>query len=433
MGPSGIRTISPVRRIRGTLAVPGDKSISHRLLMLGAIADGVTRIQGLSPGDDCASTRACLAALGVDIREAAGPDGAAVTSLIGCGERGFVAPSTLLDAGNSGTTARLLMGLLAGRPLGATLSGDASLRRRPMGRVVDPLVLMGASIETTGGRLPASIDGRALHGIEYALPIPSAQVKSAILLAGLHADGVTRVREPRPTRDHTEVALGQFGARIDRVGDSLTLRGRQPLMAVDARVPGDPSSAAFWAAAAAGLPGSAVTIEGVCLNPTRTGFLHVLERFGAAVAAERTDDGHGEPTGTLRVAHRGLASVRIGEDEVPGVIDELPVLAALAALGGGIVVRGAEELRVKESDRISALVAGLRGLGAEVDEYPDGFAVDGTRSLAGGTADAAGDHRLAMAFAVAALGARGPSVIRGADAVSVSYPGFFDTLEALAG
>ena len=323
------------------------------------------------------------------------------------------------------------MGVLAGHAFRSTLSGDVSLRRRPMRRVADPLILMGARIATTDGRLPAMVEGGHLHAISYTTPVPSAQVKSAVLLAGLHASGTTTVIEPAPTRDHTERALAAFGApvTVDQAGIHVT--GGTVLRAVDMAVPGDPSAAAFWAAAAAALPGSAVEIPDVGLNPTRTAFLGVLQRVGAQVVVDVTDPPSTEPVGTLTVRHAGVGPVVIAPDEVPGLVDELPVLAALATHGGALAVTGAQELRHKESDRIAALAAGLRQLGADVEEFSDGFAVNGARQLSGGVADAAGDHRLAMAFAIAALGARDCSIIRGADVVSVSYPGFFEVLERL--
>jgi 3-phosphoshikimate 1-carboxyvinyltransferase len=425
------RVVRPARRFGGAVRVPGDKSISHRALILGALATGRTTIRGLAPGGDCRSTMACLAALGVGIREDADPDGGSVWHVEGRGLGGFAAPSRPLDAGNSGTTARLLMGVLAGHGFPATLTGDASLSRRPMRRVAEPLALMGARVDTTGGCLPATVEGGRLRGIAYEMPVPSAQVKSAVLLAGLHADDVTAVVEPQPTRDHTERALVAFGAAVSVENGRVAVCGRRALAAVDIAVPGDLSSAAFWAAAAAGIPGAAVMIEGVGVNPTRTACLGVFERMGAGVRVQAADGTGGEPQATVTVSHEALRHVEIEPSEVPGLIDELPALAALATHGGGLTVTGAGELRVKESDRIAALVAGLRALGADVDEYGDGFRVSGERRLRGGVADAAGDHRLAMAFAVAALGAEGDSRIRGAESVAVSYPGFFDTLERL--
>jgi 3-phosphoshikimate 1-carboxyvinyltransferase len=410
--------------------VPGDKSISHRALILGALAAGRTTVRGLAQGGDCRSTRACLAALGVRIEESQGPEGP-ILHVEGRGLGGLLPPVAPLDAGNSGTTARFLMGVLAGHGFAATLTGDASLSRRPMLRVAGPLGLMGARIDTTDGHLPATVTGGALRGITYEMPVASAQVKSAILLAGLHAEGVTTVVEPEQTRDHTERALAMFGASVSVAGRTVSVSGGGSLAAVDLSVPGDPSSAAFWAAAATALPGAEVEIEGVGLNPTRTSFLGVLERMGARVETTRAPVGAGEPMGVMSVRHASLRGVVIAPHEVPGLIDELPALAAAATHGGALSVSGAAELRVKESDRISALAAGLRGLGANVEEFADGFRIDGSQRLAGGVADAAGDHRLAMAFAIAALGASGASRIIGAEAVAVSYPGFFDTLEEL--
>lgn len=410
--------------------MPGDKSISHRALILGALATGRTTIRGLAPGGDCRSTMACLAALGVDINARPGEEGP-VWLVEGRGLGGLTAPGGPLDAGNSGSTARFLMGVLAGHAFAATLTGDASLSRRPMGRVAEPLELMGARVATTAGCLPATVQGGPLRGIAYATPVPSAQVKSAVLLAGLHAEGVTVVSEPQQSRDHTERALAAFGGDITVARGRVSLRGRRALAAADIAVPGDPSSAAFWAAAAAGIPGAAVVIDGVSVNPTRTAFLDVIARMGASVSVQAGDEAGGEPRGTVTVKHETLRPVEVLPQDVPGLIDELPALAALATFGGGLAVSGAGELRVKESDRIAMLVGGLRALGADAEERRDGFLVSGERQLAGGTADAAGDHRLAMAFAIAALGARGDSRIRGAESVAISYPGFFDALERL--
>jgi 3-phosphoshikimate 1-carboxyvinyltransferase len=423
--------VLPAGRIAGRLSVPGDKSISHRALLLAALADGPSRLTNLGPGDDCRSSAACLIQLGVQIERNPVRPGDAVVRGRGLG--GLVRPAAELDAGNSGTTTRLLLGILAGHDWPARITGDESLRRRPMLRVLEPLALMGAALTATGGRLPVDIRGGRLHGIEYTLPVASAQVKSCIMLAALHAAGTTTIHEPSPTRNHTELALRQFGVSLEADGAGLIrLAGGQRLSPVSLRVPGDPSSAAFWAVAAAALPGSDVVIEDVSLNPTRTAFLDVLRRAGARIDVEAPDT-LGEPVGTLRVRHEALRPIIIEPADVPALIDELPVLAALATFGGGLAVSGAAELRVKESDRIAELVRGLRALGGEADERPDGFIIDGRRRLRGGTADASGDHRLAMAFAIAALGATGPSHILGAAAVSVSYPGFFATLEALRG
>jgi 3-phosphoshikimate 1-carboxyvinyltransferase len=409
--------------------MPGDKSISHRYVMLGAIARGVTEIAHLAPGRDVAATAACLQQLGASI-EATG-DGA--VRIHGRGGSDFRSPDTPLDAGNSGTTMRLLAGLLAGYPVNVTLTGDDSLSRRPMRRVIDPLVAMGAEITSRDGRPPLAIAGRTLDAIEWSPPVASAQVKSAILLAGLRANGRTTVREILSTRDHTERAFRVFGLSAMVDGRSCSVAGGQLAVAPDRplTVPGDPSSAAMWAATAAALPGSDVRIDSVCLNPLRLGFTAALRRMGATVDVLADRDAAGEPVGTLRVRHDGHARTVIDPVDVPDLIDELPVLAARAALGGGLEVRGAGELRVKESDRISALVSGFRALGVDASEHPDGFVVNGDRKPAGGTADAAGDHRLVMAFTLVALGASGPSVIRGADAVGVSYPQFEQDLSRL--
>ena len=424
-------TIDPAGCVRGRLRVPGDKSISHRYALLAALAAGTSTIANYAPGADCAATLRCLRALGVDVRAgtpAAG--GPATVTVHGRGPGGLQAPATVLDAGNSGTTMRLLAGVLAGQPFESVITGDASLRRRPMQRIVDPLGRMGARIGTADGRPPLTIGSASLRGIAYATPVASAQVKSATLLAGLHAAGTTRVTERVPTRDHTERALPVFGARVSRTDGGVEVAGGQRLHPAAVQVPGDPSSAAFWAAAAAALPGSAVEIVDVGLNPTRTAFLDVLTAAGADVAVEPAGTDAGEPFGIVRVRHRTLRPMRVEADQVPGLIDELPALAALASHGAALHVSGAAELRAKESDRIAVLAAGLRALGGAVDERPDGFSVHPTR-LTGGTVDAAGDHRMAMAFAVAALGAGGPTTITGHEVVEVSYPEFFTTLASL--
>ena len=406
--------------------MPGDKSIAHRYAILAALATGRSVIRGFAPGADCRSTLSCLESLGARLSHSGD-----IVIVIGRGLGGFSSPNAPIDAGNSGTTARLLAGVLAGLPFSTTLTGDDSLRRRPMRRVIEPLSRMGARIESDGGRLPMTIRGGPLQALDYVAEVPSAQVKSAILLAGLRASGTTRVTEPRPTRNHSELAMRRFGADIRVAGSAIELTGGRQLVGADLDVPGDFSSAAFWCVAAASVPGSAIEVEGVGLNPSRTGLLAILERAGADVSAAVETTSSDEPAGRLRVAHRALQPFVIRPDEVPGVIDELPALAAMATQGGEITVTGAAELRVKESDRISALVAGLRALGADADELPDGFHVRARRPLRGGIADAVGDHRLAMAFAVAALGATGPTTILGASAVDISYPGFFEVLGSL--
>jgi 3-phosphoshikimate 1-carboxyvinyltransferase len=419
-------TVTPARRVRGRLQVPGDKSISHRYALLAAVADGSSRLTNYAPGADCRSTLSCLRQLGIEVRE----DSGGVT-IVGRGFSRWRSPEGPLDAGNSGTSMRMLMGLLAARPFTTTIVGDDSLSRRPMRRVIEPLTRMGARIGSVDGHAPVTIQGAPLRAISYEPDIPSAQVKSAVLLAGLHADGTTSVTEPAQTRDHTERAFTAFGLAVTVSGRRVSVVGGQRASGRQLAVPGDFSSAAFWMVAAAALPGSRIEIEHVGLNPTRTGLVDVLKRFGARVDIHETATAAGEPIGTIVVEADRAGSVEIAPEEVPILIDELPAIAALAAHGGEVSVRGAAELRVKESDRIAALVAGFRGLGIQAEERPDGFVVRGSGPPAGGAADARSDHRMAMAFAIAALGARHPSRIEGADAVAVSYPGFFDTLASL--
>jgi len=419
--------------------VPGDKSISHRYALLAALASGTSRLSNYSPGADCHSTLACLRGLGVGITE----DTAACGEIrdifiIGRGSGALSSPSSPLDAGNSGSTMRMLSGVLAAQPFVSHVIGDASLSRRPMRRIIDPLGRMGCRIDSADGRPPLTIHGTALHGITHRAEVPSAQVKSAILLAGIQASGTTTVVEPAQTRDHTEHALRAFGGtvQVEDGGTRVTVNGGQSLTARDLTVPGDFSSAAFWMVAAAAQPGSHVEIEDVGLNPSRTGLIDILRRFGARVQVDLTSDGSegaGEPRGTITVEGDRIGRLDIAAEEVPGVIDELPAIAALSGHGAEVSVHGAAELRVKETDRIAALVAGLRGLGISADERPDGFvAGERGRSTAGaGEADACGDHRMAMAFAIAALAGPSPSRIIGADSVVISYPGFFETLGRL--
>jgi 3-phosphoshikimate 1-carboxyvinyltransferase len=328
---------------------------------------------------------------------------------------------------------RLLAGIVAAHPFRTVLAGDDSLSRRPMKRVIAPLTAMGATIAAHDGRPPLTIEGARLHGITHQPDVPSAQVKSAVILAGLQADGETTVVEPVPTRDHTERALHAFGAGVHRANGRISVTGGQRLGARDLTVPGDVSSATFWVALAAGTPGADVEIEGVGLNPTRTAMLEVARRAGANVEAAPGNEDAGEPIGTIRIKYGAPRSFEIAPAEVPGLIDEIPALAALGAMlpdGAEMSVRGAAELRVKESDRITCLAEGFRAMGAAVEEFPDGFRLI-SRPLTGGTVDAAGDHRLAMAFALAATRAAGPTTILGASSVSVSYPGFFEALERL--
>jgi 3-phosphoshikimate 1-carboxyvinyltransferase len=431
--PADAALVRPAQRVSGRVEVPGDKSISHRYALLGAMADGRTSITGYSSGADCAATLACLRALGVAIKTPA----PATVEITGRGLHGLTRAEGPVDAANSGTTMRLLAGLAAAHPFRTVIIGDASLSRRPMGRVMEPLTQMGATIAADGGRPPLTIDGAALKGITYEPPVPSAQVKSSLLLAGLHAAGRTVVVEPAATRDHTERALTAFGVAVEQDGPRVAVAGGQRLQGRDVIVPGDISGAAFWCALAAGTPGSSIEIRGVGLNPSRTGLLRVLERAGAQIQAQAQveHEAAGEPIGRLTIAAGDPRSFVVDPAEVPGLIDELPALGALGTLlpeGLSMEVRGAAELRVKESDRIAALAAGFRALGANVVEYPDGFRIE-ARPLTGATVDAVGDHRLAMAFAVAASGASSPTTIAGAAAVDVSYPRFFEELQRLTG
>jgi 3-phosphoshikimate 1-carboxyvinyltransferase len=431
---SAAAVVHPAPRVRGRVRPPGDKSISHRYALLAAIAEGPSLIRGYSTGADCASTLRCLRGLGVSVEQASriAGDGTDVR-IAGLGPRGFRPPGSLLDAGNSGSTMRMLAGLLAAHAFPTTITGDDSLQRRPMRRIIVPLERMGARITSEDGRPPLTIHGSAsLSALDFIPEVPSAQVKSAVLLAGLHADGTTRVHETIGTRDHTERAVAAFGGRVIHTGRTVAVEGGQRLRGRELLVPGDISSAAFWMVAASALPGSELVVDEVGLNPTRTGIVDVLKRMGADVVLEGgAAAGEGEPMGTITVRHGELRTTHIAPGEVPGVIDELPVLAALATHGGELSVSGAEELRVKESDRISALADGLRRMGADIDEQPDGFHVRAARRLRGGEVDAHNDHRLAMAFAVAALGATGPTTIHDAGAAAVSYPEFFSVLESL--
>ncbi len=419
-------TISPVGRLAGRVRVSGDKSISHRAALVGALARGDTVIHNFLRADDCLHTLSCLKALGVSIED----DGDGVR-VRGAGAE-WREPPAALDAGNSGTTMRLLAGILAGQRFSAEITGDASLRRRPMDRVIAPLAQMGAQIVALGGGRfpPLRITGGPLRGITYTLPVASAQVKSAVLLAGLLAQGQTTVVEPTPTRDHTERMLAAFGAPVRRDGSrvSLTaaaLRGRE------VHIPGDISSAAFLLAAAAARPGSELTVEDVGLNPTRTGVFDVLRSLGARVDIRQTGEDNGEPVGSVAVRGHRLRGVSISGSLIPRVIDELPVLCVIAALAEGeTVISDAAELRVKESDRIAVIVRGLRALGGEVEERPDGLTVYGS-PLHGGRVQSAGDHRIAMAFAVAGLLADGPVTVEGAESIAISFPEFERILQEI--
>lgn len=422
--------VAPVAALRGSVTVPGDKSISHRGLMLAAMARGRSVLHGLSPGADVASTLACLRALGLGEPQGGGPGEVRIDGLA------WQLPGTAaLDAGNSGTTMRLLAGAVAGRPACCVLTGDPSLSRRPMGRVAIPLRQMGATVLLgEEDRPPVRVQGGHLHGIEYRMPVASAQVKSAILLAGLQASGGTTVVEPAPSRDHTERFLQWLGVPVAREGSSVVLAPgpHLPLPAFVLRVPGDFSSAAFWVVAALLVPGSEVILTGVGLNPTRTGLLEILALMGASVGAESTGDAP-EPVGTLRIRACALRGADVAGPVVANAIDELPLVAVAATQAEGVTtIRDAAELRVKESDRVAVLAAGLRALGADISETPDGMVVRGPARLHGGAVDAGGDHRMAMAFAVAALVASDPVTIAGWESTAISYPGFLDTLGVLA-
>ena len=417
--------------IEADIEVPGDKSISHRSAMFAALSDGACRLRNYLPGEDCLGTLRVLRQLGVTI-ESLSPSEHIVHGLRGR----FTEPQGDLDCGNSGTTMRLMSGLLAAQPFRCRLTGDASLSRRPMRRIMEPLERMGAVFEAEGegGCPPLVIRGTAgLRPLAYRLPVPSAQVKSAILLAGLFADGVTTVDQPVPTRDHTERLLEYFGVPVTREGTSVSVRGGTLPRARDVDVPGDVSSAAFWLVAAATQPGSSVRVRNLGLNPTRTGILAVLLRMGAKLREEEETRGPGEPCGRIEIVGRSLRGTEIGGAEIPNVIDELPVLAVAGALAGGTtVIKDAAELRVKESDRLAVVARHLAAMGADVTEHPDGLEIRGGRPLHGARLESHGDHRIAMAFAIAGLFADGETVIENASCVETSYPGFAGQLERIA-
>ncbi len=421
--------VTPVHGLQGQIRVPGDKSIAHRALMLNGIAYGTARIWDVPEGRDVQSTIRCLRHLGVHIEV----KGRTVV-IEGRGPSGWRSPTHPLDCGNSGTTMRLLAGLLAGQPLHVTLTGDASLCRRPMRRIIEPLTRMGADITSTDGEHPPlTIRGRPLHGIHYTLPIASAQVKSCILFAGLFADGVTVVHEPIPSRDHSERMLQCMGARINWEATRIVIQQSPRLTAWTGRIPGDISSAAYWIAAATLVPGSVLRIDHVGWNPTRTGFVEILQQMGGDIELLHLTEMNGEPCANILVRSASLRGIRIEGTWVPRTIDELPLLAVIATQAEGTtIIRDASELRVKESDRIRSTVTNLRRLGARVEELPDGMVIEGPTPLRGGVVDAYGDHRIAMSFAIAGLIADAPVIIQGAEWAEVSYPGFFDTLRVLA-
>jgi len=415
--------------IRAEITVPGDKSISHRAIMIGALSNGPCRISNFLEGEDCLSTMEIMRQLGVEIEHPA------PGSVVVHGARGkFTPPSADLDCGNSGTSVRLLSGILAAQPFRCRLVGDASLSKRPMRRIIDPLTQMGARLTATGEKLtlPLTIDGGSLSPITYEMPVASAQVKSAILLAGLFTKGRTTVVEPGPSRDHTERMFEYFLVRTSREGNAISIHGGQTPESRDFTVPGDISSAAFWLVAAAAQPGSRLLVEEVGLNPTRTGILDVLVRMGASIREVVEVMNQGEHSGAIDVQGARLRGVTIEGDEIPNVIDEIPILAVAGALAEGVTtIRGARELRVKETDRIAAVAANLRAMGVEVEEFEDGMRIQGGAPLRGARLQSFGDHRIAMAFAIAGLFASGETIIEDADCVRTSYPGFEDTLNLM--
>ncbi|SMO42838.1 3-phosphoshikimate 1-carboxyvinyltransferase [Melghirimyces algeriensis] len=410
-------------KLRGTVSVPGDKSISHRAVMFGAVAQGMTQVDGFLPGADCLSTIQCFRQLGVNIQRV----GPTSLHIEGRGWDGLTEPDTVLDVGNSGTTIRLMMGLLAGRPFHTIVTGDESIGRRPMDRVVQPLRLMGATLDgrSDASFTPLSIRGGGLKGISYQSPVASAQVKSCLLLAGLQAEGRTQVKEPSPSRDHTERMLNAFGVKVDQSPDGVSVEGGQVLQARDVQVPGDISSAAFLMVAALITPDSCVTIQHVGLNPTRTGILDILTKMGGDIQVAPTGEWCGEPVGDITVSYSALKGVEVSGEVIPRLIDEIPVLAVAATQAEGrTVIRDAAELKVKETDRIAMTAGELRKLGAQVEETDDGMIIEGKTALIGDQCDSHGDHRIGMAMAVAGLVAKGGVTVERPEAIDVSFPGF---------
>lgn len=424
-------TIYPAKELFGTARVPGDKSISHRAAMFASLAEGESRVRNFLPGGDCLATLGVLRSLGVTIDQPSPTE----LRIDGVGLHGWQEPVAPLDCVNSGTTLRLLAGLLAGQSFFSILDGSSQLTRRPMARIVEPLRQMGATIHgRQDGRLaPLAIRGNLLSGIDYSLPVASAQVKSAILLAGLYSSGLAIVREPAPTRDHSERMLTSMGAQVGKLGQVVTSeRPQRPLQPLDLTVPGDISSAAFLLAAGLLTPGGHITLEGVGVNPTRTGILDILQAMGAGLRLDNLREHAGEPVADIVVRPGQLHGVEIGGDLIPRAIDELPVIAVLATQAHGrTVVRDAAELRVKETDRIATVVAELRTLGAQIEERPDGFIIEGPTKLRSAPVSSHGDHRLAMALAVAGLAATGPILVEDAGCIADSFPGFEQMLQAL--
>jgi 3-phosphoshikimate 1-carboxyvinyltransferase len=425
--PTDIQIVNSSNGLSGNVAIPGDKSIAHRCALLASLGQGSSRIVHFPQAADPHSTLACIRALGVSVVE----DDDGILVIEGRGLHGWQPPSADLDCGNSGTTMRLMAGLLAGRTFDSRLVGDESLQSRPMGRIADPLRLMGALVELTGGRAPISIHGQKLKGIEYTLPVASAQVKSAVLLAGMFAEGETVVIEPEPTRDHTERMLG---LNVLEIGGKrhISVGRDHHIPARTWAVPGDFSAAAFFLVAGSVIPNSFLKIAGAGMNPTRTGLIQVLQAMGADISVSNERILGGEPIADLAVRSAQLTGVTVGGSIVPNLIDEIPVLAVAAALADGdTVIRDAAELRVKETDRIAAMGTGLRAMGAHVVETSDGMTIRGGGVLKGTQVEAFHDHRIAMAMAVAGLAARGQTTIHGASAAAVSFPGFWDQLKVI--
>ncbi len=417
------------RGLRGELTVPGDKSVSHRAVMFGSIAQGLTQIDNFLQGADCLSTIACFRSMGVEIENLGDR-----VLVHGKGMRGLKQPESVLDCGNSGTTTRLISGILAAQDFDVTLTGDASIQKRPMKRIMDPLAQMGADITSVNGNscAPLRIKGRPLTGTHYTTKVASAQVKSAILLAGLYADGPTSVTEPYVSRNHTELMLRHFGAQVQTRDTTATVTPVRELFGQQVAVPGDISSAAYFIAGGLMLPGSEVLIRGVGINPTRAGLIGVCQDMGADLTLLNVKENGAEPTADILVRHSALRGTVIGGAVIPTLIDELPMIAAMACLAEGeTVIRDAAELKVKESNRIAIMVENLTAMGADVTETDDGMIIRGGRPLKGAVIDSHLDHRIAMTFAVTALCAEGPTRILGADCVNISYPGFYGDLERL--
>lgn len=416
--------VGSAKQIRGSLRTAGDKSISHRYAMLAGIAEGTSEFENFSSSADCASTLACMEALGARVRRTGNH-----VEVDGVGGA-LLAPAQALDCGNSGSTMRMLSGVLASQPFTSAMTGDASLSKRPMRRVIDPLCQMGAEIESHGGCAPLTIHGAKLEAMEYQPPVASAQVKSCVLLAGLFTQGVTTVIEPVRTRDHTELALKAFGAEVIRDGDRVSVRGGQKLHAIKAYVPGDLSSVTFFLCAAALFPGASLVVDSVLLNPTRSVVLDVLSGMGVKINFLKVEEQYGELIGTMQVEGGVFQGGVIRGWQSAALIDELPAIAAVAPYSvQGVEIRDAAELRVKECDRIAAVVRNLRAMGAEVEEFPDGMRIPGGQHLHGAAVESFDDHRIAMAFAIAGLRAKGETTIKGAEAVAVSFPEFFEALQ----